>query len=70
MSEYVVLYEQAEDGGWGAYIPDLPGVVALGTTREEVERGIKEAVAAYVELEQEEGAAIPDPVHQAGTLTF
>ena len=30
MSEYVVIYEQAEDGGWGAYIPDLPGVVALG----------------------------------------
>lgn len=25
MSEYVVIYEQADDGGWGAYIPDLPG---------------------------------------------
>jgi predicted RNase H-like HicB family nuclease len=31
MSEYVAIYEQSEDGGWGAYIPDLPGVVALGT---------------------------------------
>jgi hypothetical protein len=30
MSEYVVIYEQADDGGWGAYIPDLPGVVAVG----------------------------------------
>jgi predicted RNase H-like HicB family nuclease len=29
MSDYVVTYEQAEDGGWGAYIPDLPGVVAV-----------------------------------------
>jgi predicted RNase H-like HicB family nuclease len=36
MSEYVVIYEQSDDGGWGAYIPDLPGVVALGTTRDEV----------------------------------
>jgi hypothetical protein len=37
MSEYVVIYEQAEDGGWGAYIPDLPGVVALGSTRPEAQ---------------------------------
>ena len=29
MSEYVVIYEQAEDGGWGAYLPDVPGVVAF-----------------------------------------
>lgn len=38
MTRYVVLYEQADDGGWGAYLPDLPGVVAGGETREEVER--------------------------------
>lgn len=30
VSEYVVIFEQADDGGWGAYLPDLPGVVALG----------------------------------------
>jgi predicted RNase H-like HicB family nuclease len=28
MSEYLVVYEQADDGGWGAYLPDLPGVIA------------------------------------------
>jgi hypothetical protein len=33
LSEYVVIYEQAPDGGWGAYLPDLPGVVALGASR-------------------------------------
>jgi predicted RNase H-like HicB family nuclease len=36
LSEYVVIFEQAGDGGWGAYLPDLPGVVALGDTRDEV----------------------------------
>ena len=41
MSEYLVVYEQAEDGCWGAYLPDLPGVVAGGQDREEVERLIK-----------------------------
>ena len=50
MSEYVVIYEQAEDGGRGAYIPDLPGVVALGATRAEVGERIKEALTAAREL--------------------
>jgi hypothetical protein len=36
MSDYVVIYEQAEDVDWGAYLPDLPGVVALGAARSEV----------------------------------
>ena len=36
MTKYVVTFEQADDGGWGAYLPDVPGVVALGATRGEV----------------------------------
>jgi predicted RNase H-like HicB family nuclease len=47
MSEYVVIYEQSDDGGWGAYLPDLPGVVALGATRAEAAERIKEALSAY-----------------------
>lgn len=47
MSEYVVIYEQAEDGARGAYPPDLPGVVALGASRAEVADGIREALTAY-----------------------
>ena len=40
----MVIYEQAEDGKWGgAYLPDVPGVVALGATRAEVIAGIEEA---------------------------
>ena len=44
-----MIYEQADDGGWGAYIPDLPGVVALGSTRDEVAGRIQEALPAYAE---------------------
>jgi predicted RNase H-like HicB family nuclease len=68
MTEYVVIYEQAEDGGWGAYLPDLPGVVALGRTREEVADGIKEALAAYTEDLQQRGETLPAPHHAAGTV--
>ena len=69
MSEYVVIYEQAEDGCWGAYLPDLPGVVALGPTRAEVAEGIEEAVAAYAEDLRERGCSLPLPHHVAGTVT-
>lgn len=68
MSEYVVIYEQAEDGGWGAYLPDLPGVVGLGDTREEVEARIHEALSAYAECLRSEQRALPEPAHQAGTV--
>jgi predicted RNase H-like HicB family nuclease len=67
MSEYVVIYEQAEDGAWGAYIPDLPGVVALGATRSEVAERIQEALAAYADDLRARGYELPAPHHAAGT---
>jgi predicted RNase H-like HicB family nuclease len=68
MSEYVVIYEQAEDGGWGAYLPDLPGVVGLGATRAEAAERIREALAAYVDDLQRRGQTLPAPHHVAGTV--
>ncbi len=68
MSEYVVIYEQAEDGGWGAYLPDLPGVVAIGESRAVVEARIQEALTAYVEDLRERGGALPLPHHGAGVV--
>jgi predicted RNase H-like HicB family nuclease len=52
MSEYVIIFERTDAGEWGAYLPDLPGVVALGATREEVSGLIREAVDAYSDLDQ------------------
>jgi predicted RNase H-like HicB family nuclease len=66
--EYVVIYEQAEDGGWGAYLPDLPGVVALGTTRQEAAARIEEALAAYAEDLLHRGRTLPAPHHAAGIV--
>jgi len=68
MSEYVVVYERAVDGGWGAYLPDLPGVVALGPTREDVEARIREAVDAYVRESAALGRPLPEPIAAAGTI--
>ena len=41
--EYIVIFERG-DKGYGAYVPDLPGCVAVGETREEAAQLIREAV--------------------------
>ena len=66
MSEYIVIFEQAIDGGWGAYLPDLPGVIALGDSRVEVEDRIQEALQAYADEMRSLGRDLPEPVHAAG----
>jgi predicted RNase H-like HicB family nuclease len=68
LSEYVVIYEQAEDGGWGAYLPDIPGVVALGSSRDEVTTRMREALSAYVDDLRQRGLSLPAPHHAAGTI--
>jgi len=68
MSEYVVVIERAEDGGWGAYLPDLPGVVALGTTRGQVSQRIREALGAYADEVVALGHSLPEPVVTSETI--
>ena len=68
MKQYLVIYEQAEDGGWGAHSPDVEGVFALGVTREEVEQRMAEALAAHFAFLRERGAAVPEPHTEAGRV--
>ena len=68
MTQCVVIYERAEDGSWGAYLPDLPGVVALDASRDEVATGIREALAAYVEEMVALRQQLPAPTSVAETL--
>ncbi len=63
-----MIYEQAEDGGWGAYLPDLPGVVGLGASRNEAEARIREALEAYAADLRARGQSLPPPHHQVGTV--
>ena len=58
--KYVVVYEPTPTG-WSAYVPDLPGCVAAGETREETERLIREAVAFHIEGLQQDNEPIPEP---------
>ena len=45
--KYLIVIEQTKTG-FSAYSPDLPGCIATGTTRGEVEREMKDAMARWV----------------------
>jgi predicted RNase H-like HicB family nuclease len=68
MTEYLVVYEMGENGEWGASSPDLPGCVAVGQTRAEVEKLISEAIPMHIELMHEVGEPVPEPHHVAGLV--
>jgi predicted RNase H-like HicB family nuclease len=68
MRDYLVVYERAEDGGWGAHSPDVEGVYALGESREEVEARMAEALAAHLDYLRETGEPIPEPHTDAGRV--
>lgn len=59
--EYLVVVEKGKSS-YGAYIPDLPGCVAVGKTKREVEHLIKDAMTMHLEAMQEDGETIPEPV--------
>lgn len=67
MMKYTVIYEKGSTS-WGAYVPDLPGVIAVGDSRDEVERLIQEAVELHLEGMREDGISIPPPSSFAGVV--
>ena len=53
------------DTSWGAYVPDLPGCVAVGETEAEVKQFIQEAIEFHLEDLTESGAEIPAPASKS-----
>jgi predicted RNase H-like HicB family nuclease len=58
--EYLVVIERGPTS-FGAYVPDLPGCVAVGETREEVETLIREAIEFHIEGLRAGGEPVPAP---------
>jgi antitoxin HicB len=56
---YSVFYEQAQEGGYVASVPTLPGCHTQGETLEDTERNVKEAIAVYLESLAAHGDEIP-----------
>ena len=64
--KYAVVIERSPHN-YAACVPDLPGCVATGSTREEVEHDIREAIAFHLEGLREDGLPIPEP--QTATIS-
>jgi predicted RNase H-like HicB family nuclease len=57
---YAIVIEKMESN-YSAYVPDLPGCIATGSTIEETEASIKEAIAFHLEGMREDRQSIPIP---------
>lgn len=64
MNRYLVIIEPT-DTGFSAYSPDVPGCIATGATRSEVEREMHSAIEFHLEGLHLEGIAIPIPKSEA-----
>jgi predicted RNase H-like HicB family nuclease len=62
--EYLVVVEKGKTS-YGAYVPDLPGCIAVGETRREVLKLIREAVELHIEALREQGNPIPPPTSRS-----
>jgi predicted RNase H-like HicB family nuclease len=57
---YLVVVEKGATS-FGAYVPDLPGCIAAGESKDEVLSLIREAIELHLEGLKEEGQPIPTP---------
>ena len=58
--KYLIVIEKTETG-YSAYSPDLPGCISTGSTREETEQNMREAIAFHIEGLRAEGYELPEP---------
>ena len=64
MNRYLIIVEKTPSG-YSAYSPDVPGCVAAGRTRSEVEHEMREAIAFHIEGLRAAGEEIPTPSSEA-----
>ena len=58
--QYTIVIEKSPQN-YAAYVPDLPGCVATGATREEAVNEIREAISFHIESLLEHGEPVPEP---------
>ena len=60
----MVVIEKGETS-WGAYVPDLPGCIAVAETEAEVKQLIQEAIEFHLEDLENSGANVPLPLSKS-----
>ena len=59
-NKYLVIFEKVRNN-YSAYSPDIPGCIATGKTRQEVEKNIREAISFHLEGLVKDGLPLPKP---------
>ncbi len=67
MTGYSVVIVHEGDA-WVAYVPDLPGCVATGASRQEVEARIREAIPAHLSFMRQSAEDVPEPTPEGVIL--
>ncbi|MFT5395235.1 MAG: putative RNase H-like HicB family nuclease [Gammaproteobacteria bacterium] len=62
--KYLIIIEKSETG-YSAYSPDLPGCVSTGSTHEDTEQNMREAISFHIDGLKQEGYAIPKPTSRS-----
>lgn len=57
--EYTILIHKAEEGGFWAEVPALPGCFSQGETVEETIANTKDAIELHISCMREDGEEIP-----------
>ncbi len=70
MLRYAIIFEKAADGGYGAYVPNLPGCVGMGATHDEVIQNLMEGIKFHLDGLKQEGYPIPSSNSEAENLVF
>ena len=67
MRKYLIIIEKT-DTGYSAYVPDLPGCIATGSTKRQTEQYIYEAIQFHLEGMKESNIPIPLNQTEAGNV--
>ncbi|NLL90334.1 MAG: type II toxin-antitoxin system HicB family antitoxin [Dehalococcoidales bacterium] len=59
MKEYTIIIYQAEEGGYWAKVPALPGCYSQGETIDETMNNTREAIESHIAALKEGGQDIP-----------
>lgn len=63
--DFRIEFEREEDGRWIAEIPELPGVLCYGATKEEAEVQVKALALQVIAEQMKEKMVAPDSIHFA-----
>ena len=68
---YTILLEGRDDDGqgWTGLVPDLPGLLLVGDTRDELLASAQGAILDYIEALREQGLRVPEPGESVATIT-